>query len=118
MKNLFLLFFLLNLSSCGRDFPQHFTINGNSDTTLIVFKAISNRTFMTIRLKGKIDNDCLISLQQNNIPDSLVLKCEFLIKKGIVNDTIGKGDLYDNSAKIIFKHGNNKTGKLNLEVEF
>lgn len=121
MKNLLLLFCIFNLS-CGRDrdFPQHFTINGSSDTTLIVHRVISHKTFMTVRLKGNLENDCLITLIHNEIPkqDALDLKNEFIIKKGIVNDTIGKGDLYNNSVKIIFKHGNNRTGKLNLDVEF
>lgn len=122
MKNLFLLFCVLNILGCGgeSDFPQHFIINGNSDTTLNVHRVISDRTFMTVRLKGNLDSDCLITLIHNEIPekDALLFKNDFIIKKGIVNDTIGKGDLYNNSVKIIFKHGNNRTGKLNLEVEF
>lgn len=122
MKKLFLLFCILNILGCGgdSDFPQHFTINGNSDTTLIVHRVISHRTFMTVRLKGNLENDCLTTLIHNEISekDALDLKNDFIIKKGIVNDTIGKGDLYNNSVKIIFKHGNNRTGLLNLDVEF
>ena len=73
---------------------------------------------MTVKVTGNLERDCLIILQQNNIPDSLALKRKYVLKEGMISDTLSKDDLYGDSAKITFKHGKNNNGYLNLEVVF
>ena len=116
------LFFILIfcLINCETDKRQFYTIKTNSDTCIVVERKIESRTFMTIIVKGQLDEDCLITLfrNKNHNKNDNVTRREYVIKKGIIKDTLGIDDLYDNYAKIIYNHEKNKTGHLRFEVLF
>ena len=117
MKKYFSLLIIVLLLSCETDDRQYFNIKANADTTIIIKRKVSHRTFMTVKVKGKLESECLILLHQIVMPEIKAIKGEYVLK-GNVNDTLVKGDLYSDYAKLVFKHRNNKAGNLELEILF
>jgi hypothetical protein len=117
MKLLIYTFLILTMTGCYS--PQHFSIDARKDTIIVVKREISDRVFMTVGISGEIEDSCLVILYSNYKDKSgYVSKREYMLKKGVVKDTLGKSDLYDNKAIIEFKHQNNNSGNLDLEVMF
>ena len=116
MKILFYLLIIITISGCENDPRQCFTINARKDTTIVVKRHISYRTFMTVKINGKVDDECLMICYYNH-PD-VVRKDSSILKNEIINQQTGTGYLYGNEAVIEFKHQNNKNGNLKLEVMF